>query len=42
MNKDGKLSWVEGFSGTPVLKNKDVHAVYIPEMQIDIDSESAR
>lgn len=40
--KLSQLNWVEGFSGTPVRRNKDVHAVYIPEMQIDIDSESAR
>lgn len=40
--KLSQLKWVEGFSGTPVRRNKDVHAVYIPEMQIDIESESAR
>jgi pyrophosphate--fructose-6-phosphate 1-phosphotransferase len=40
--KLSELSWVEGFSGTTCKKNKDVHAVYIPEMQVDIESESMR
>ena len=40
--KLGELSWMEGFNGSCSKANKDVHAVYIPEMQVDIEKEAAR
>eukprot|EP01050_Picozoa_sp_SAG11_P009428 SAG11_NODE_884_length_6733_cov_3.462617_2_plen_209_part_00 len=36
------LPFVAGFSGSSVSEHKDVHAVYIPEMNVDIDSEAVR
>eukprot|EP01051_Picozoa_sp_SAG22_P001648 SAG22_NODE_67_length_22882_cov_25.671553_10_plen_307_part_00 len=37
-----KLPFVDGFNGSCVKACKDVHAVYIPEMTVDIEAEAVR
>ena len=34
------LRWVDGFSGSCVRAHKDIHAVYVPEMKVDIAAEA--
>ena len=40
--KMGALSWVEGLGGSSCQNTKDIHAVYIPEMTVNIDAEAVR
>jgi pyrophosphate--fructose-6-phosphate 1-phosphotransferase len=35
-------SWVEGLGGSSSMQSKDVHAVYVPEIVVDIEAEAAR